>query len=327
MASIREVAALAGVSPATVSRVINGTVKVDSDKRERVLKAIQDTGFVPNEVARSLFKKSAKTIGLILPSIENPFFTQLAETIERTADRNGYKILLFNTGGVVEKEKTVLQMLSAMNADGIILATSNEGVNELIENCNIPVIVTDRRCSVDKASAYIHCNHYECGRIAAEHLIECGCRNIICFRAPQDISSAKERYLGYRDVCAEHGITEKVLECDYDFNAGIQTTEELLNRYPEADGIIACNDIVAISAYKVLHKRGIKVPEQVQIIGYDNIKLSELITPELTTIAQPIEQIGMTAVELIVNKAQKHNKEYIFEGELVVRETTKCKGK
>ncbi len=323
MASIREVAALAGVSPATVSRVMNGTARVDEEKKARVLKAIEDTGFVPNEVARSLFKKSAKTIGLVLPSIENPFFTQLAGAIERTADVNGYKILLYNTGGDIEKEKVVLQMLSAMNADGIILTTSSEGAHELIENCDIPVIVTDRRYSVENADVYIHCDHYKGGRMAAEHLIECGCKNIVCLKGPQEVSSARERYMGYKDVCAEHGMIEKTMQCNYDFNEGIETTEALLSIYPEVDGIIACNDMVAISAYKVLHRKGIKVPEDVQIVGYDNIELSELITPELTTIAQPIEQIGRMAAELIIHRNKKNRKEYIFEGKLVVRETTK----
>ncbi len=334
MASIRDVAKIAGVSPATVSRVMNGTAKVDEDKRERVLKAIEDTGFVPNEVARSLFKKSAKLIGLILPSIVNPFFTQLAGAIEKTADKNGYRLLLCNTGDDVEKEKAALQMLSAMNADGIILTTSSEDVHEYIENCKIPVVVTDRRFSKDVASAYIHCNHYSGGRMAMEHLVDCGCKNIVCIKGPQEISSAKERYQGYKDVCKERGIKEHTVSCDYDFKKGMQATEEILEKYPQVDGIIACNDVVAISVYKILFRKGINVPEQIQIIGFDNINLTELLTPELTTIAQPIEEIGVKAAELIINSdlngdkdfrdaINTENKEYVFEGKLVVRETTK----
>ncbi len=333
MASIRDVAKLAGVSPATVSRVMNGTAKVDEDKKERVLKAIEETGFVPNEVARSLFKKSAKLIGLILPSIVNPFFTQLASAIEKTADANGYRLLLCNTGSNVEKEKAAIQMLSAMNADGIILTTSSE-VHEYIESCKIPVVVTDRQVSKDVASAYIHCNHYLGGRLATEHLIECGCKNIVCIKGPQEVSSAKERYQGYRDVCREQGIEEQTVCCDYDFNEGMQASAELLEKYPQVDGIIACNDVVAISVYKILFKNGIKVPEQIQLVGFDNINLTELLSPEITTIAQPIEEIGVKAAELIINystgedktlaeKFNSQSKEYVFEGKLIIRETTK----
>ena len=125
LASIRDVARLANVSPATVSRVMNNTANVDEEKRQRVLSAIKETGFVPNQVARSLFKKSAKLIGLIVPSIENPFFTQMASAIEKTADDMGYRILLCSSTDDVEKEKTMISMLTSMNADGIIITTSN----------------------------------------------------------------------------------------------------------------------------------------------------------------------------------------------------------
>ncbi|MBQ6993023.1 MAG: LacI family DNA-binding transcriptional regulator [Lachnospiraceae bacterium] len=323
MASIKEVAALANVSPATVSRVMNGTAKVDDEKRARVLKAIEQTGFIPNEVARTLFKRSAKVIGLIIPSIENPFFTQFSGAVERTADAHGYKVVLFNTDGNVEKEHNVMKMLSAMNADGIILSTSSEGVDSDIENCTIPVVVTDRLMTKKVADAYVHCDHYVGGRLAAEHLIENGCRHIVCFRGKQDISSARERYLGCRDICSEQGLMLHTVDCDYSFEAGINATEEMLKKYPETDGIVACNDMVAISAYKILHQRGIEVPHQIQIIGYDNIQLTRFMTPEITTIAQPIEELGVKAVELVLQHNKTNVKEYILQPKLIIRETTK----
>ncbi len=326
MASIRDVAKLANVSPATVSRVMNGTARVDEDKKQRVLAAIKETGFVPNEVARSLFKKSAKIIGLILPSIENPFFAQLAGAIERCADKHGYRLVLCNTASDTEREKAAMQMLSSMNADGIILTTSNEELRECTENSNIPVIVTDRVFQGSSTLKYVHCDHYKGGRMAAEHLIACGCKSIVCIKGQQEISSARDRYQGYKDVCSERGIKEQTVDSAYDFDEGMRVTEELLKKYKDVDGIIACNDMVAISAYKVLHKQGIKVPEQVQIIGFDDIALAKLMTPELTTIGQPVEEIGSKAAELIIckNGKDKENKqEYVFDAKLVERETTK----
>lgn len=323
MASIREVAKIAKVSPATVSRVMNGTANVDEEKRRRVLEAIDETGFVPNEVARSLFKKSAKIIGLILPSIENPFFAQLAGAIERKAEKHGFRLVLCNTGSNVEKEKAAMQMLISMNADGIILTTSNDEIREYIAKCNIPVIVTDRSFSGSDTLKYVHCDHYQGGRMAAEHLIACGCKSIVCIKGQQEISSAKDRYDGYRDVCKEKGIKEQTIDCAYDFEQGMQVTEEILKRYKDVDGIIACNDMVAISAYKVLHKKGIRVPEDIQLIGFDDIALSKLMTPELTTISQPVEEIGAKAAELIILKDESEKQEYIFEAKLVERETTK----
>ncbi len=323
MASIRDVARIANVSPATVSRVMNGTANVDEEKKRRVEAAIKETGFVPNEVARSLFKKSAKLIGLILPSIENPFFAQLAGAIERKADKHGFRLVLCNTGSNVDKEKAALQMLTSMNADGIILTTSNDEIREYTAKCNIPVIVTDRSFNGGDTLRYVHTDHYQGGRMATEHLIAKGCKSIVCIKGQQEISSAKDRYEGYRDVCKEKGIKEQTVDCAYDFDQGIKVTEELLESFKDVDGIIACNDMVAISAYKVLHKKGIKVPEQIQLIGFDDIALAKLMTPELTTISQPVEEIGAKAAELIILKDDNHKQEYIFEAKLIERETTR----
>ncbi len=141
MISIREVAELAGVSAATVSRVMNGTAKVDPKKRERVLRVIEETGFIPNEVARTLFRKSAKTIGPIVPSIRNPYFTELAAHIDTMALQHGYRPFLCNTGYDPEKEKAAVQMLVSMNADAIIIASCSEYVREIINKCPITNIV------------------------------------------------------------------------------------------------------------------------------------------------------------------------------------------
>lgn len=327
MSSIREVARLAGVSPATVSRVMNGTANVNEEKRERVLQAISETGFVPNEVARSLFRKSARIIGLVLPDIENPFFTQLADAIEKKADFNGYRVILYNTRNDIEKEKMALQMMTSMNADGIIFARSNEMLQSFVEETPIPVVVTDTVFAGGHASAYVHCDFYQGGRMATEHLMECGCQRIVCMKGPQTHSSAKARYEGYRDVCAENNMQERTVETDYSFNMGLTAAEELLEKFPDVDGIVACNDIVAISAYKVLHKNNIPVPDQVQLIGFDDISLCSLISPELTTITQPIKAIGTKAAELIIHSdAQAMNMEkYIFPVSLVERETTRRK--
>ena len=325
MASIRDVAALANVSPSTVSRVMNGTANVDPEKKERVLKAIEESGFTPNEVARSLFRKSSKTIGFIIPSIKNPFFTEMSSAVEHTANQYGYRLILCNTGGDMEKEKSAISMLVSMNVDGIILTTSNEGLRSYLDTCKTPIVTIDRLISKNASGGYIHCDHYEGGRLAAEHLIDCGCKSIVCVRGLEGISSAKERYNGYLDVCKENGIKEQSIICDYEFNEGLTMTEDLLKQYPDVDGIIACNDMVAISIYKVLHRKQIRVPEDIQIVGYDNIYLSKLMTPEITTVAQPIEKMGVKAARLLIKKESNRQQEYIFSPELIIRETTKMK--
>lgn len=327
MASIREVAKLANVSPATVSRVMNGTARVDDEKRERVLKAIKETGFVPNEVARSLFRKSAKTIGLVIPSIENPFFTHMASAIEKEADENGYRVILYNTDSNFEKEKAALQMLSSMNADGIILTRIDEKLLPYVEATNIPAVVTDSLFLGGKDITYVYSDHYQGGRIAAEHLIDCGCRKIVCVRGVQTIASARARYVGCQDACKENGVELNMVDCDYTFQNGLRAAEELLEKYPDVDGIVASNDMVAISIYKVLKKNNISVPEQVQLIGYDDIEIASIMTPELTTIKQSVKTIGKKAAQLIIFDREKETEEnnYIFPVKLVVRETTQKK--
>lgn len=328
VASIRDVAKLADVSPATVSRVMNGTAKVAPETRERVMRAIAQMEFVPNEVARSLFKKSAKTIGLVIPSIRNPYFTQLASIIDEMATSNGYRLFLCNVGDDPEKEKAALQMLSAMNADGVIIASSNDEVQEHIGGCPIPVVAVDTWFAGGFAEAYVYCDYRQGGRLAMEHLLDCGCRKIVCIQGPQRVFSARERYEGYRDVCRERDIEERTVSCDFDFDAGLAMTEELLEKYPDVDGIIACNDIVAVSTYKILHKKGIAVPEQIQLVGFDDIYLSSLISPELTTVAQPIEALAAKATELIIHHTENKTKgaKFVFPASLVIRETTKRKG-
>ena len=330
MVNIREVAKIAGVSPATVSRVINGSANVSLEKRERVLQAVAQTEFVPNETARTLFKKSARTIGLIIPSIKNPYFTQLASLVDEITNSNGYRLFLCNAGNDLMKERAAIQMLVAMNADGIMIASSNEEVYKYVDLSPVPVVAIDSMFPSEKAEAYIYCDYYQGGRMAMEHLLECGCRNVVCIQGPQEIFSAKRRYEGYRDVCRERGIPEYTVTCDYDFNAGLAMTEELLETYPDVDGIIACNDVVALSTYKILHRKNISVPDQVQLIGFDDIMWANLFTPALTTISQPIHRIATRAMELIMDEefsiSTKKGAEIVYPVKLTIRETTRKKG-
>ena len=325
--NIREVARIAGVSPATVSRVMNGTANVSAEKRARVLDAISQTDFVPNEVARMLFKKSSRLIGLIIPSIRNPFFTELASVIDRAASEKGYRLFLCNVGDDLEMEKATIQMLVSTNADGIIIASNTAGVEESIESCRVPVVVVDSLLETARVNGYVYSDYRQGGRLAAEHLIECGCKNIVCIQGPQRFFTARERYEGYREVCEKYGLTEQTVCCDYDFDAGLAMSEELLRTYPEVDGIIACNDIVAASIYKFLHRRGIAVPDRIRLVGYDDVNLARLISPELTTITQPIEALGIRATELVIagREQEKTGERFVFPVSLTVRETTKPK--
>ena len=161
--------------------------------------------------------------------------------------------------------------------------------------------------------------------MAAQHLVDCGCRNIVCLRGPQEYTSGLLRFRGYQDVCRENGLEERYVDCRYNFESGLAAAREMLERYHGFDGVVAANDMVAISTYKVLFGKGIRVPEDVQLIGFDDIRFSNLISPELTTIRQPIEEMGKRAVEIIFQRAagKKIQEDNVFDVRLVERETTR----
>ena len=327
MTGIREVAKMAGVSASTVSRVMNGTAKVDEEKKQRVQEAIKKTGFKPNELARALFKQSSKIIGVIVPNIENPFFNEMAKAIEEETFRCGYKLLLCNSNDDEEKEFMNIQMLTQMKADGIVIMTNSVSTGKAIADCDIPVVALDRKVSGGAEIAYVEANNYNGGKLAMEHLIQCGCKNIVYMRGPMELSSGQKRYKGYKEVCNQYQIVEQTIECGYGFENGLEVTGKLLERYPEVDGIITSNDMVAVSVYKVLNSRGYRVPEDIQIIGFDDIRFCRLVTPELTTIHQPITEMGTLAAQIIIDYVQGKDseKENIFEVSLIERQTTRRK--
>lgn len=327
MTSIREVAARAGVSPATVSRVLNGTARVDEEKRERVEKAIKETGFRPNELARALYRKSSKVIGVLVPDIENPFFSELAKAVEEEAYANGYRMLLCNSDDREEKELENMQMLAQLQADGVILMTNTGKYSQMYEKFSMPVVFVDRRLEEMERAGIVEADHYAGGKLAAEHLIACGCRKITCIRGPQELSSGRKRYEGYCEVCRQHGIGERFVDGSYHYEDGGRAAEEVLRRYPDTDGIIAGNDMTAVSVYKMLRKKGYRVPEDIQLIGFDGVKLGRFLTPELTTVAQPIAEMGKCAVQMILKTVQQvaHESEKRFPVTLIQGETTKSK--
>jgi len=324
MSSIREVAKLAGVSPATVSRVMNGTANVNIEKKQRVLKAIDETGFMPNEVARSLYKKSSKIIGVIVPTNENPFFNELVKSIEEEIYLQGYRFMICNSNSDYKKEIDNIRVLTQLNADGMIFMTNHEKAWKEVQNCELPVVVMDRQLEDSGELAYIQSDHYKGGRIAAEHLLECGCKNIVNMRGPQKFSSGRQRFEGYKDVCVKHSIPVQYIESGYDYQDGYRAVEHLIEAYPEVDGIIASNDITAIAAYKYLNQQGYRIPEDIQLIGFDNISLSWQLTPELTTISQPVKEMGALAARLIIDhvEGEKIQKENVFDVQLIQRDTT-----
>lgn len=296
--NIREIARQADVSPATVSRVINGTAAVDPEKRKRVLAAIAQNEYVPNQVARSLFLKSSRILGYIVPNITNPFFGEIGRYLEEVAFARNYRVILCNSNGDIVKEKEYVQTLLSMNADGVVMITNS---SKAIYEIPLPCVVIDREFEDNKRVFSVRSDHYSGAQMAAQLLYNKGCKCIVCMSQSEGISSAHLRYQGFVDFCRDHGLPLRAVDCGYSFNSGIASTVELLQKYPEVDGILAANDVAALAVYRVLSERGRQVPQDVKLIGFDNIGISSLVTPALTTVGQPIEAIGRQAANSLID--------------------------
>lgn len=329
MSTIKDVAKKAGVSLATVSRVINGTANVSEAKKKNILEAIKELNFEPNEVARSMIKKSSKSIGLIIPSIINPYFNQIAEAVENTANRHSYKTILCNSNGDFEKEKAYISSLQLNNIDGFLIISENVELERFLECMHVPVVVLDRYIPTKNYQelkySIVKTDNYLGGKMAAQHLIDCGCRRIAHIRGPEDSLIATDRVRGFQNVLNENHMDYLILASSYTFEDGLEASYRLLHEHPEIDGVFAGNDLIGISLIKAAYNQHRKIPEQLQIIGYDNILFSELVTPSLTTIAQPINMIGETATKLLLSKISgksPENEKIILPIKLIQRETT-----
>jgi LacI family transcriptional regulator len=305
MATIKEVAALAGVSVATVSRVLNKNGYVNKDTEGKIVKAIKQLQYEPSSLARGLAGKSMATIALILPDITNPFFPEMAKAVENTCRQHGYSVFLCNADDQAFMESSYIDLLKRRNIDGIIIATSSLGKSEAIhmENSGIPFVVLDR-APAGEMSSMVRSNNFKGSTLAVTHLLGVGCRKIAHIYGPQDIITANERMIGYEDAVKHFPwyTPSLMVPGDFQIKGGMEATERLLERHPDVDGIYAGNDLMAIGALKTLQRNGIKVPEQVAVCGFDGIAITQVTEPEITTVAQPIFEMGKLATQLLIKK-------------------------
>lgn len=298
MAGIKDVAKHAGVAIGTVSRVINNHSTVSPEIRERVLKSIEELNYVPDEVARSFKLRTTKMVAFLIPSIWNPFFSELAHYVEDELDKQGYKLLLCNSGGKPEKEKYYIEMLKQNKVAGILGITYNEHQNEI--NSKIPFVSIDRIFSEDIPC--ITSDNYHGGELAAQKLIESGCTTIAFIgKRSLVISEVEKRKDGFYNKAVKMGI-EPIIYDFNDFENEYTVCKEFYSKNRTVDGVFAKTDLLAATYIKVLNENGIRVPEDVKVIGYDGIQDNDLFHPILTTIRQPVEEIGRGAVTLLLKK-------------------------
>ncbi|EEK74891.1 MULTISPECIES: ribose operon transcriptional repressor RbsR [Bacillus cereus group] len=323
MSTIKDVAKLAGVSVATVSRVLNKNGYVHEDTLKKVERAIEMLDYKPSTVARSLYNKKSRLIGLVVPNIVNPFFPEVARAVEDVAYKQGYTVVLCNSDESLEKEKQYIDVLRQNNVDGFIVATNPQNsVNYM--NLSIPVVAIDRM--FNERIPTVYADNYAGSQAATKLLIDKGCKHIAHIRGPRDVSTANERFEGFVDVITQNNLSYMIAESTFDPANSEQVTVELLEEYPHIDGIVAGNDLIAIGVVKAALQKGISIPDDLQIIGFDGISLTEMMYPSITTVAQPIYEMGKIATELLLEQMEGNpleEKHYRLPIEIIERNTTK----
>ena len=299
MATMKDVAQRAGVGVGTVSRVINRVPGVKESTLIKVNQAIKELNYIPDEYARGLKTKSSRTIALILPSVWYPFFSEFAYYVEKRLGKENYKLLLCNSNGNPAEEAKYIKMLKQNKIDAIIAITYSD-IEQYIYS-NIPFVSLDRY--FDKKVSYVTSDNYEGGKLAARKLLEHGARSLAYVGSHSKYPNGTMlRRDGFRDYLENIGIDYKEIFLQEPVNDFTPYILEMLKVHPKIDGIFCHTDSLLLKLRKILNQYGYRVPEDIQLIGFDGMNLSSDLPLGISTIAQPVEQLANGAVDLVLRK-------------------------
>lgn len=298
MVTVKDIAAAVGVSVATVSNVLNGRPNVGRAQRERVLRVAQQLGYHPNRAAQAMRTGRTRVIGLVLPDLTNPFFPELAQAVENKARSLGLLVCLIDSQGRADGESDGFDLLMQHAVDGVVWCPVGSRRPQVVQKLGRPVVLIDRP---RPGYSVVHADYGMGGRLLAEYALSMGHRRVGLLSGPQELEGARQRRDGFVNAFPKRIRIAWEVNVGFD---GVLTPEALdaLERRGDATLVVAGNDLIAISAIRRLAERGLKVPDDVSVTGFDNIRWADLVTPRLTTIAQPIGAIGARAVELVQEK-------------------------
>jgi DNA-binding LacI/PurR family transcriptional regulator len=308
----QDVAKLAGVSIATISRVINGYPHVSATVRRKVLRAVKTLNYQPNRTAQRLRAKRSRVVGLIISDIQNPFFTSVVRGIEDLAYQQGYSVVLCNSDEDPQKEHLYIDVMCAEDVAGVIIASASEAsahVQALLDR-NIPVIAIDRRVRSRQVDSVLVANVQ--GTIAAmSHLLSMGHREIGYVGLPLDRTPGRERYAGYRRALRAHGLkASRGLVCfgNAKQQGGYECAARLLKANPSLTAFFVANNLMTLGALGAIQEAGLKIPADVSVVGFDDMPWAPLLQPPLTVVAQPTYELGQKAVELLLARIKQPDK-------------------
>lgn len=330
--TIYDVAKKARVSIATVSRILNNSGSVSEKTRQRVKKVMEELNYTPNVIASALTKKSTLTLGLLIPDISNLFFAELARGVEDACNDFGFNIIICNTDYSSEKETTYINLLKQKSIDGFIISSAyynDQNVIKLLK-ANVPLILLGR--DIDDSEGLpidiVGSDNVKGGYIATKHLIELGHKNIACLLGPPQIKVNLEREKGYLRALEEAGLKacpEAVGYGDFKIEFGFKKTMDILKGPCKPTAFFAANDLIALGVIRAIREFGLKVPQDISVVGYDNTMFAEMIEPPLTTVNQQMRNMGYIATELLIKRIKGERmpgEKKILDTELVIRKST-----
>lgn len=327
LATIRDVARRAGVSPKTVSRVINGERYVRASTAARVREAIQELGYHPSITARSLASNSTFLVGLVIPAIASTAFAMMIHGVEEVIRERGYGLLLRLTGGKRETEEELVRSTAAeKRVDGMLLFSNRRSIEfyEEIKGFNMPVVVIDRLLD-DIEIPQVSVNNRKGTYLGTKHLIETGRARIAYLSPAINTWTTAERQSGYLAALREYGLDYRksiVAGCNASREQGYQSAKQLMEQGELPDGIVAFNDLMAIGAMQAIKEKGLTIPQDVAVVGFDDLEVASIVEPQLTTVRQPLYEIGKEGCRLLFGLIESRplvNRRIIYEPVLVVR--------
>ena len=331
--TIKDIARMANVSHTTVSRALNNKSRIKNETKERILSIARGLNYQPNFIARSLVMNRTKTLGLVITNIANPFYTELAQGIEATARGLGYNIIFCSTHSDLSTEKHYIDMLRSKGVDGIIFSSAHMGDPNIIALAEeaFPVVLVNRRTYhpvVREKVDYVGIDNILGGFLAVEHLVRLGHRRIGVIGGSSESSVGFERLEGGKKALSSYGLevkTDYILEGDFLKGSGYQGGKQFLRMSEPPTAIFAANDYMALGTYQAIVEEGQRVPEDIALIGFNDIEFTSMIGIELTTIGQKKYEMGAVAVKTLVERIEGGEvgspREIILEPELIIRKT------
>lgn len=309
---LEDVAKLAGVSKATASRVINNRGYLSKNTIRKVQKAINDLDYHPNTIARQLFTNRTNLVGILIPTVANPFFGELTYCLEKKLFSQGFKVLIGNVTNDSKEEEKYLKKLLGHQVDGLIVGSHNQGIKEY-KRTNLPIVAIERKINSD--IPMIDSDNFLGGQLATQALLDSGAKHIIHTDGPLNLETPDQyRRIGYEKIMISNGMTP--LTYNLDFNISFVEKKKIFTRifkeHPEVDGIFAANDVDAILIINIAKSLGYQLPRDLKVIGYDGTKYIQQLFPNLSTIIQPIQEMAEQAVLILEKRINKENtrKEY-----------------